>query len=137
MPGLAVPVVSALTTGVLLILQMLLLLAAAMGRRRTRQALGEGDDPGLLRALRRHGNLAENAAIFLVGVTLYEMLGGRREWVEALCAAFIAARLSHAIGLSMPNTVNAFRVLGVFVTVVVNVTVAVRLVTISLPQLGL
>ena len=36
-----------------------------MLRRRVRQSLGEGTDPALIRAVRRHGNFAENAAIFV------------------------------------------------------------------------
>ena len=136
MSNLAVPAVTALTAGVLLIFQMILLLAAARGRRRAGQALGDGADAGLLRAVRRHGNLAENAAIFLVGSAMFEMMGGARPWVEGLCAIFLLGRVSHAIGLSMTNTVNLFRIAGVALTVAADVALAVRLITMALPLLS-
>lgn len=128
MSGLAAPSVSAFTAGLLIILQMLLLLAAVRRRRRARQSLGDGGDEDLTRAVRRHGNLAENAAIFIVCAALYEMLGGPRPWVEGLCAAFLLGRVLHAVGLSMRNTVNLFRVSGVALTVAASVMVGLRLV---------
>jgi uncharacterized membrane protein YecN with MAPEG domain len=129
------PIVSALTAGVLLLLQTLLMLTAAMGRQRARQALGDGGDAALQRAVRRHGNLAENAAIFLVGVALYEMMGGPRLWVEGFCAVFVFARVIHAIGLSLKNTVNIFRVLGVVLTVAVDIWLGLRLVSFAVAHL--
>ena len=135
MPNLVMPTVSALTAGVLLILQMLLLLAAARGRQRARQSLGDGSDESLTRAVRRHGNLAENAAIFLVAITVFEMMGGARPWVEGLCAAFVLGRLSHALGLSRKNTVNVFRISGVFLTVAVGLTLGVRLIAMTAPMI--
>jgi uncharacterized membrane protein YecN with MAPEG domain len=132
MSGLVTPSVSALAAGVLIILQMLLLLFTARGRQRARQSLGDGGDEDLTRAVRRHGNLAENAAIFLICAALYEMMGGERMWVEVLCGAFVIGRLSHALGLSMKNTVNVFRLLGVALTVAAGVAVGVRLVLMGL-----
>jgi uncharacterized membrane protein YecN with MAPEG domain len=135
MSNLATPTITALTAGVLLIFQTLLMLAAARGRQRAQQALGDGGDERLLRAVRRHGNLAENAGIFLIGAALFEMMGGPRLWVEALCALFVLGRLSHAIGLSMKQTVNLFRIVGVALTVAVDVTLGVRLVMLAVGQL--
>jgi uncharacterized membrane protein YecN with MAPEG domain len=128
----ALPLITAGAAGVLLLLQTLLMLTAALVRRGVRQALGDtGEHPGLTRAVRRHGNLAENAAIFLIGSALLEMLGGERLLVESLCGAFIFARLLHAFGLSLKNTVNPFRVLGVILTVAVDATLAVTLIRIA------
>jgi uncharacterized membrane protein YecN with MAPEG domain len=125
----AMPLITAAAAGVLLLLQTLFMLTAAMVRRGSRQALGDtGEHPGLTRAVRRHGNLAENAAIFLIGSALLEMMGGDRLWVEGLCGAFIFARLLHALGLSLKNTANLFRVSGVILTVAVDATLAVTLI---------
>ena len=33
-----------------------------------------------------------------------------------MCAAFVVGRISHAIGLSMENTVNPFRIGGIVIT---------------------
>jgi uncharacterized membrane protein YecN with MAPEG domain len=137
MPTLAVPAISALTAGVLILLQMFLLLTVVLARRSNRQSLGDGGNANMLRAIRRHGNLAENAAIFVVSVTILEMLGESRTFVEILCGAFVLARLSHAIGLSFGRTVNIFRFLGATTTVIVGIAVGVRLIEIAWPLTNL
>jgi uncharacterized membrane protein YecN with MAPEG domain len=131
MPVLAFPVVSALTAGVAIIVQMLLLLLAARQRRRARQSLGEGADERLLRALRRHGNYAENAAIFLVCLALAEVMGTGRALIGAVALAFLLGRLLHAIGLSMPKTVNRWRISGVTLTVAAGVVLGIQLILLA------
>ena len=135
MTTLALPVVSAITAGVLIIGQMALMLAVAGRRRGARQALGDGSDPGLLRAIRRHGNYAENAAIFVAALTLLELLGAQRWFVATLAAVFILGRASHAIGLTQTNTVNAWRVGGVFANIGAGVVLGVRLILLGVGHL--
>jgi hypothetical protein len=122
------PVVSAITGGILIILQSIFMFAAANQRRQHGPSVGEATEPGMIRAVRRHGNLAENAGIFVVCVALLEMLGGSRYWVEILCGVFVVARLSHGVGLSMQNTNNAFRIAGVILTTVAGLAVGIRLI---------
>jgi uncharacterized protein len=129
------PVISALTAGILILLQMLLMFAAANQRRVHGPAVGETTEPSTLRAVRRHGNLAENAAIFIASVSLLELLGGGRLWVEILCGVFLIARLLHAFGLSQPNTTNSFRVAGVILTALAGVTLGIRLIFLAVPHL--
>jgi uncharacterized membrane protein YecN with MAPEG domain len=128
-------VVSAFTAGVLIVLQMALLLSVVVTRRHRRQSLGDGGDSDLLRAIRRHGNLAENAGIFIAGFTLLELLGVGRLRLEVICGAFVLGRVSHAIGLSRKHTVNPFRIGGVFVTVAVGLTLGVWLIRKTLPYM--
>jgi uncharacterized membrane protein YecN with MAPEG domain len=136
MPTVALPVVSALTAGVLIIGQIGPLLIVVLMRRGLRQALGDGGQPIMLRAIRRHGNFAENAAIFLVALTLLEMFGAAR-WVVAWPAiVFVLGRISHAIGLSQTNTINIWRIAGIVGTVGPAVTVGVRLVLLAAGHLG-
>jgi uncharacterized membrane protein YecN with MAPEG domain len=87
------------------------------------------------RSIRRHGNYAENAAIFVASLTLLEMLGAVRPFVIGLATLFILGRLLHAIGLSQENTVNAWRVTGVFATIGAGVALGVRLVMPGIGQL--
>jgi uncharacterized protein len=129
------PAISALTAGILIILQMALTADVALARRRNRQSLGDGGDQGLLRAIRRHGNLAENAALFIAGFTLLELAGGDRFSLQILCAVFVLARISHAVGLSMDRTVNPLRIAGVFGTIGVGVALGVRLVLVAMSSL--
>jgi uncharacterized membrane protein YecN with MAPEG domain len=129
------PAISALTAGILIMLQMALTAGVALARRRNRQSLGDGGDQGLLRAIRRHGNLAENAALFIAGFTLLELAGDNRFSLQILCAVFVLARISHAVGLSMDKTVNPLRVAGVFGTIGVGVALGVRLVLVAMSSL--
>jgi uncharacterized membrane protein YecN with MAPEG domain len=126
------PLISALTAGILIVMQMGLALAVALARRRNRQSLGDGGNKEVLQAIRRHGNLAENAALFIAGFTLMEMLGGSRTELQILCAVFVLARISHAMGLSMQKTVNRFRIIGIIATIAVGVALGVSLVRIGL-----
>jgi uncharacterized membrane protein YecN with MAPEG domain len=131
------PLVSALTAGFLILMQTALMLTVVMARRRNRQSLGDGGHQDLLRAVRRHGNLAENAAIFLAGFTLLELAGGCRIGLAVLCAAFVLGRISHVVGLSMPKTVNPFRVGGIALTAIVGVGLGTRLVLLAVSRLPL
>ncbi len=72
------PLISAATAGFLIIMQTVLMMTVVTARRRNRQSLGDGGHHDLLVAVRRHGNFAENAALFLVGFTLLELAGGGR-----------------------------------------------------------
>lgn len=136
MPLISIPVVSAVTAGVLIVIQMLLVLTVAFARRRNKQSLGDGDKADVLRASRRHGNFAENAAIFVVALALFELIGGGRHMAEIYAGIFIVGRIAHAIGLSMKNTSNLPRVLGILLTVGVGLTLGVRLIMLGLPLLS-
>jgi len=121
------PYVSAFTAGILIVMQAALMYAVVVERRRNRQSLGDGGHHALLMAIRRHGNLAENAAIFVAGFALLELVGGGGVVHAALCAAFVLGRIAHAIGLSMRKTVNPLRIGGVAATMIVGVALGVRL----------
>src|SRR4249919_942386 len=99
--SLTPPVISAFTAGILIIMQIALMLGVIGARRRNRQSLGDGGNKELLAATRRHGNLAENAPIFIAGFALLELLGANQVSLAVLCAAFVLGRISHVIGLSM------------------------------------
>ena len=136
MTSLVPPVISAFTAGILILLQTALVFAAVNQRRQHGPSLGESTDPNVIRAVRRHGNLAENAAIFIACVALLEMLGGGRLWVEILCAAFVLGRLLHALGLSLKTPTNGFRVVGVLLTVAVGLGLGVRLIVVAVGHLA-
>ena len=134
---LAPPLISALTAGILVILQMALMLTVVLSRRRKRQSIGDGGNLELIVAIARHGNFAENAAIFVVGSALLETLGGDRTVIASLCAAFVVGRISHIIGLSLKKTVNPFRIGGVAITAFVGVALGLRLINLAQKHLGL
>jgi len=134
---LSPPYVSAITAAILILMQMALLYSVVRTRWRARQSLGDGGKQEMLLAIRRHGNLAENAALFIAGFALLELMGVDRIAVAILCAAFVLARISHVIGLSMPDkTVNRLRVAGTAGTTLVGVALAARLIFVALPYLA-
>ena len=121
------PYCTAAAAAVLAVLQMLLLLYTANGRGRYKAGLGDGGNAALLTRIRMHGNLAENAPLFLILLGLVEMGGQWMGLVPWIAVAFIVVRLSHAIGLAMSSGVTPFRFLGALGTVVLILTLAVLL----------
>jgi uncharacterized membrane protein YecN with MAPEG domain len=101
-----------MTGGVLLIIQIVLAAATSSARGKNNVSIGDGGNDSVLRALRRHGNFAENAGIFLAGFTILELSRLNNLALIALCSLFLFFRIVHAIGLSKPDTRNGFRLVG-------------------------
>jgi uncharacterized membrane protein YecN with MAPEG domain len=95
------PIVTAFTAGLIIVMQMALAFSIVRTRRRARQSIGDGGNQQLLLAIRRHGNFAENAAIFIARSTLLEIMSGGGTGLMILCAGFVLGRIGHLIGLSM------------------------------------
>ncbi|MEM7661261.1 MAG: MAPEG family protein [Pseudomonadota bacterium] len=120
------PIIATVLGGSLLILQYVLMLNVGMHRFATSIGVGIGEDQHLERKMRRHGNLAENAAIFLVMLGFVETYGAPANVVIGFAVVFGVARLLHAIGFSSldgshnPNAKNkvfiAARAMGAFGT---------------------
>jgi uncharacterized membrane protein YecN with MAPEG domain len=94
------PIISAATAAILLAMQQLLMLNVGLTRRSLQQGVGYGDNPDLERVVRHHGNLAENAAIFVVTLGFLELSGGVGVAVPWLAALFVGVRLSHIVAFS-------------------------------------
>ncbi len=93
------PVITAVLAGLIIILQQLLMVAVGLHRARASIGVGFGEDQNLERKIRRHGNLAENAALFIATLALAEILGAPQRVVLGFGAAFLVARLFHALGM--------------------------------------
>ena len=93
------PIYAAALGAFLIVLQAGLMLTVGLHRSKG-QFIGNGDDRDLERKVRRHGNLAENAGLFLVVIALFEMIVGQTTYVAAVCIVFAVARVLHAIGFS-------------------------------------
>jgi len=116
------PEISALTGGLLIIVQSVLMMWAGFGRVKHQVAIGTGGVEEVEKRVRAHGNMAENAAIFVIVLALLELSGMNQTVVMALGAAFVLARLSHAVGLGvLPLGANKPRVLGATGTAFVGV----------------
>ena len=100
---MTLPIVSAMVASVLLLMQITLMVSVGLHRNRGGISLGYGEDIELQRKIRRHGNLAENAAIFIATLALGEILGLSTNLLTGLGAAFVLGRLFHAFAFSSPS----------------------------------
>ena len=133
------PVFTAVLGGVLLPLQTVLMLTVGRYRATAQRSIGIEGDATLERLVRRHGNLAENAAIFLVALALFELLFGASTFVWVIGVTFLVARLFHIIGFSNetgshlvnPNGPNKlfilFRMGGALLTALSTIVLGVSL----------
>ncbi len=121
------PHITAATAIVLAVLQMFLLLRAARGRGQFQTGLGDGGNEKLLQRIRAHGNLAENAPLFLILLGLAEMTGQLGAIAPIYAVIFILGRFSHALGLSISSGVTVFRLFGVLATVGTIIGLSIQL----------
>jgi uncharacterized membrane protein YecN with MAPEG domain len=110
------PSITAATAIALAVLQMFLMLYTARGRGKYKAGLGDGGSEALLRRIRIHGNLAENAPLFLILLALTEVSGQWAALVPIFGAAFVVFRILHALGLAISSGPSPFRFLGVIGT---------------------
>jgi uncharacterized membrane protein YecN with MAPEG domain len=124
------PIATALTAALLAILNALLATYVGTGRYKYKTSLGDGGNDALNRRIRMHGNLAENAPLFLILLALVEMTGEHGRFVWFLGPVFVVLRLSHAVGLSdaVPRGANPFRAIGAAGTMVCQLVLAIMLI---------
>lgn len=94
------PYISATLGAFLLFLQQLLMISVGFHRTKVKRGMGLGEDLDLERKVRRHGNLAENASIFLVVLALMELSGAASAAVYWFALIFAVARIAHAVGFT-------------------------------------
>ena len=86
----------------------------------------------MLRAMRVHANFAEYVPIALILLGLLEMQGASLWLVNALGCLLVAARLSHAYGVSKTTENFTFRISGMLGTFAMIITSALSLLAISI-----
>lgn len=85
-------------------------------RHRLRIAVGDGDNPAMLRAMRAHANFAEYVPIGLMMAYFAETAGAPRLLVHALGLTLLVGRALHAFGVSQVKEDFRFRVAGMALT---------------------
>ena len=115
---MTMPYISAYAAAFIGVFQIMLMMTVGFARRTTEISLGDGGNEALLLKIRRHGNLTENAPMFLILLGLLEVTGGPQMALIGFAAVFILARLSHAYALSAPNTPAAARGFGAMGTLI-------------------
>lgn len=97
---MTVPIISASAGAILIILQGILMVLTGLHRGKAGINIGTGGDLAMERKIRRHGNLAENAGLFVAVLALAEMTVVPHSAILTIAIAFVVARFSHAIALS-------------------------------------
>lgn len=79
-------------------------------------AIGDRNNPEMLRAMRVHANFVEYVPITLLLIFMLEMQGGSAFVTNLLCLVLLAGRIVHAIGVSQAAEDFRFRVFGMAMT---------------------
>lgn len=114
---MTLPLISGYAAAFIAIFQVALMMTVGLTRGARKIPLGDGGDQALLLKIRRHGNLTENAPIFLILLGFLEVAGGPQMAIAGFAVLFILARLSHAFALSGNDRPVAARAFGAFGTI--------------------
>lgn len=118
----------------LALLFVLLSIRTIRTRHRQGVALGHGDDPAMLRAMRVHANFAEYVPLALLLIYFVESTHHTPWLIHLLGAALLCGRLSHAFGMSRTPENFRYRVVGMGLTfTVILVSAAHILITALIP----
>ena len=101
------PIITATTASILAFLQIFLGFLVGFKRLKTKTGIGDGGNEALARQIRVHGNLIENAPIFLILLVLLELTGTGKIMIAIIGTVFVFGRIAHAYGLSQSSYVLA------------------------------
>jgi uncharacterized membrane protein YecN with MAPEG domain len=101
-------------------------------RRRLHIAIGDADNPTMLRAMRVRANFAEYVPLSLLLLYFVEATGASSLFVHALGLSVFAGRVIHAFGVSQVEEKYAFRVMGMVLTLGPLIVAAIRLLSVYL-----
>lgn len=126
-PELMLPV-SALYTGLFLLLMLALAANVVRQRLRGQVSMGDGGNPTLAQAIRAHGNAAEYVPLVLIGLAVLELTGAPATVLHLYGGLFFLGRLLHAIGMTRPRAVNKARQLGIALSWLIMLAMAIHLI---------
>lgn len=91
--------VTSLYAAILAVIYIMLTVNTILTRKKHWQALGNGDNFEVLRAIRAHGNFMEYTPLFLIMLILTEMNNLSAFFVHLLGVVFVIGRLIHAYSI--------------------------------------
>lgn len=109
------------------LLVMLLLLRVVLRRRAARIGLGDGGDHELHKRIRAHANAVENLPLGLVLLLLVELNQTQPLLVHVFGITLILGRVLHAWGLSRSSSTSPGRLIGMLLSMLAIVAMAVLL----------
>lgn len=129
--------VTLLYAGILGMFYVVLGFYVVKNRRLHRVSLGMGQNmPALERAVRIHGNFAENVPFFIVLLALIEMNGAHLWIIHTLGLTMLAGRVSHFLGIKHHEGASRERVIGMVLTWLSLLSAAVLSLLLFLNTLG-
>lgn len=94
-------------------------------RGKTGISVGDGGNPDLLLAMRRHSNFVEYVPLALIIIALMEMNRAPDYAIHGLAGTLLVARVAHAIGLHKSNIMTGGRIAGAVLTALVTVVASI------------
>lgn len=119
--------ITALYAALLALLLVVLGLQVVRTRWREKVALGDGNNPAMLAAIRVHANAVETIPVVLLLMLLLELNGGGAIALHLAGSVLLVSRVMHAWGMTRPRKVNRWRQLGMVLTWTVTVGLAIAL----------
>jgi uncharacterized protein len=113
------PTVTSLYAGILGLMLIGVAFPAGMLRGKLNVSVGDGGNPALLLAMRRHANFVEWVPLALILIGSLELNHVRPAAIHALGAALVAARLSHALGIKTETMKSPARFIGAMLTMLI------------------
>jgi uncharacterized membrane protein YecN with MAPEG domain len=119
--------VTGLYAALLALVAIALVAGVGATRGKTKISLGDGGDPKLIVAIRRHMNFVEGVPLALLLMALVELNGGSKALLHALGAILLVARLIHPFGLELQDMGKWQRIAGATATLLVTLAAAIVL----------
>ena len=119
------PAITALYAGLLGLLSLAVAYPAGSLRGKLNVSVGDGGNPELCLAMRRHANFAEWVPITLILIALLELNGVSHTAIHVLGAALVVVRICHALGLKVDNMKSPARFVGASGTALIVVVASV------------
>ncbi len=119
------PSIIILYAGILGLMAVVLAAPAGMLRGKLGISIGDGGNPGLLLAMRRHGNFAEAVPILLIIIGYLEMNGVSATAIHSMGIVLVLSRVAHAIGLKADDIQNVLRGVGAGGTALLTVVASI------------
>ena len=111
-------------------------LAVRVGQKRVADkiSIGDGGHPPLIARMRAHANFTEYTPYFLILVGLIEMASGTSTWLWIVVGLYLLARVAHGIGMDVIQGDRKLRGIGILVTMLTLVGLAI--VALTIPYLS-
>jgi uncharacterized membrane protein YecN with MAPEG domain len=124
---LAVPI-TGLYAGLQALIAFFLVFQVGQLRGKTQVSIGDGGNPQLHLAIRKHGNWAEHVPFALVLMGLLELNGGGATMLHALGVVLLIARIAHPLGLKVETISSPLRIVGAAGTGIVTIAAGIALI---------